>query len=600
MKQGVLCLAIAAAAGGGLASQSQPLQGRQEVDQSGYGWPRGCKCYPGDSCWPTGGEWAALNRTVGGRLVRAIPPGAACYDSFEGIPTRDPAKCAEVASQWSNATWTADQATIPMIPIWSNNTCAPNTATGQPGPPVGCPDICTLGFLSPYAILAESADDVVAGVNFARTRKLRLIIRNTGHCFMGRSTGYGALVINTHRLNSIKFSSTCTLCDGHTGGVVKVGAGVMMQDLYAQAWPRNLDVLGGECPTVGIAGGYFGGGGQGPLSGYYGVGSDHAISFDIVLANGRRVTADARQNIDLFWALKGGGMGTFGVVTSVTLKTYPAMPVTGMGLAITDSGDRFWEGVRIWHTMAPAYTAAGMYVWYALQEGSLVAQPFVAPNLTAAQFRAVVDPLLDRLRAANVSFTTTEVRTFAKFGDLYRDMWVTAFHGSGLGAYFGGRMISQRDVSERGDDIVRAFRTMSDRYPGQVLFGGHLVNPGNRVRDPQQRLSAVHPVWRDTADIQIFLYVPPPCMSPEQRAEAERRVTVELGGILRAVTPTSAVYSNEGDINEPNWQDAFWGPVYPRLRRIKDKYDPDDVFWSKSSTGSEGWALQNDLKLCRA
>lgn len=62
-------------------------------------------------------------------------------------------------------------------------------------------------------------------------------------------SGYGALVINTHRLNSIKFESKCTLCDNHTGGVVKVGAGVMMKDLYAQAWPRNLDVLGGECPV---------------------------------------------------------------------------------------------------------------------------------------------------------------------------------------------------------------------------------------------------------------------------------------------------------------------------------------------------------------
>lgn len=61
--------------------------------------------------------------------------------------------------------------------------------------------------------------------------------------------GYGALVINTHRLNSIEFSDSCTRCDGHTGGVVKLGAGVMMKDLYDQAWARNLDVLGGECPV---------------------------------------------------------------------------------------------------------------------------------------------------------------------------------------------------------------------------------------------------------------------------------------------------------------------------------------------------------------
>jgi hypothetical protein len=61
--------------------------------------------------------------------------------------------------------------------------------------------------------------------------------------------GAGALVINTHRLNSINFDSARTLSDGHRGGVVTVGAGVMFKDLYAKAWPRNLDVLGGECPV---------------------------------------------------------------------------------------------------------------------------------------------------------------------------------------------------------------------------------------------------------------------------------------------------------------------------------------------------------------
>ncbi|KAK4224033.1 6-hydroxy-D-nicotine oxidase [Podospora fimiseda] len=592
---------IAALITSGLALH--PLGGRQ-VEGKGKGKGHGggdgitCKCYPGDTCWPSNNEWAALNITVGGRLVRAIPPGAVCYDTFEGIPTRDDAKCAQVSSQWTNATWTADQPTIPMIPLWSNNTCPPLN------PDSTCPNTCTIGFLSQYTILATSSFDISAGVNFARTKNLRLIIRNTGHCFMGRSTGYGALVINTHRLNSISFSPSCpsNLCDPsipHAGGTVTVGSGVIFQDLYAQAWSRNLDVLGGECPTVGIAGGYFGGGGQGPLSGFYGVGSDHAVSFDIVLASGQQVTANRLQNPDLFYALKGGGMGTFGVVTSVTIKTYPVIPVVGMSFTISGSNSElFWEGIRIWYTNAPTYTSQDMYVWYALQEGGLLAT-FVAPNKTLSEFNTVINPLLSQLTAANVSFTT-DIRPFSKFGDLYRDIWVTAFHSSGLGAYFGGRQISQTDIKQRGNDIVAAYRQMSNKYPGQVLFGGHLVNPGNRIKDPQGKLSAVHPIWRDTADIQIFLYIPPACMSPEQRTEAERRLTVELGDILRAVTPTSAVYSNEGDVNEPNWQEAFWGSVYPKVLAVKRKYDPNDVFWSKSSTGSEKWALQSDnLKLCK-
>ena len=83
----------------GLADQS--LVAREDPTSSA----KQCRCYPGDACWPSTSQWSALNQTVGGRLVRVIPPGAACYPTFNGIPTADAAQCAEVASQWGNATW---------------------------------------------------------------------------------------------------------------------------------------------------------------------------------------------------------------------------------------------------------------------------------------------------------------------------------------------------------------------------------------------------------------------------------------------------------------------------------------------------------------
>ena len=64
-----------------------------------------CKCSPVDPCWPSTAQWSSLNQTVGGRLIRVIPPAAVCYPSFNGIPTADPAKCAEITEQWSNSTW---------------------------------------------------------------------------------------------------------------------------------------------------------------------------------------------------------------------------------------------------------------------------------------------------------------------------------------------------------------------------------------------------------------------------------------------------------------------------------------------------------------
>jgi FAD/FMN-containing dehydrogenase len=86
--------------------------------------------------------------------------------------------------------------------------------------------------------------------------------------------------------------------------------------------------------TVGVAGGYVAGGGHSPLSSKYGLAADHVLSMDVVTPDGRFVTADEKNNVDLFWALRGGGGGTFGVVTSVTFKVYPKMTFSGMHQAL--------------------------------------------------------------------------------------------------------------------------------------------------------------------------------------------------------------------------------------------------------------------------
>ncbi len=78
--------------------------------ESAFWWPSEpgarCKCFPGDGCWPADRDWDALNGKVRGRLRRVVPPGAVCYASYNGVPTADADKCAEVSVQWFNATWT--------------------------------------------------------------------------------------------------------------------------------------------------------------------------------------------------------------------------------------------------------------------------------------------------------------------------------------------------------------------------------------------------------------------------------------------------------------------------------------------------------------
>lgn len=109
----------------------------------------------------------------------------------------------------------------------------------------------------------------------------------------------------------------------------------------------------------------------------------------MVTADGELVTANRATNSDLFWALKGGGPGAFGVVISATLKTFPEVPSTGMTLSITGEGDGFWKGVADFHNLANSYTETGMYVWFSLANGMLMVRPFVGPDMTRAEFESV-------------------------------------------------------------------------------------------------------------------------------------------------------------------------------------------------------------------
>ena len=100
-------------------------------------------------------------------------------------------------------------------------------------------------------IVAKTKDQIKAGVDFARERNLRLIIRNTGHDFMGRSTGFGSLIINTHSFKDVKFVKKYSGPGDWSGSAAVVGAGVQGRELYRQAFAQTpkVVIVGGECPV---------------------------------------------------------------------------------------------------------------------------------------------------------------------------------------------------------------------------------------------------------------------------------------------------------------------------------------------------------------
>jgi len=535
-----------------------------------------------------------LNTTVGGALQLALPPGAVCHNTVSNlsVSTYNAAACAEVKANWINEQYLTDHLIANLWPLYTNNTCLP---TDDPSSP------CTRGFYGNYVIVATRKEQIKAGVDFARAHNLRLIIRNTGHDFMGRSTGYGSLIINTHSFKEVSFTSKYTGPGSWTGSAATVGAGVQGRELYRQAFAQSpkVVIVGGECPTVGWAGGYIQGGGHGPLTSIYGMGADNVLSFDAITAQGEYVTANADTNSDLFWALKGGGPSTFAVVTSITVKTHPEVPVAGTIINInsthTNDSTVFNEGFRIFHNLANHYVEHGMFVYFELQTGRLHIAPFVGPNMDEAKLKVVLKPLFDQLDAAKIPYDAY-TRAFPTFFEFYIDMFED--EQPNQNSVVGGRLFTQEDIASRGDKIVEAL--LFANAPTADTFGfsvGHIVDPGHGVPVVD---NAIHPKWRNASSFVITNVIMNGDESWEVKQERNNVQTNIVGKALREAGPNGATYVNEGDLYEPNWQESYWGSNYPRLLTLRKKWDPEGVFYTQTTPGTENWSvIDYGTKLCK-
>jgi len=164
-------------------------------------------------------------------------------------------------------------------------------------------------------MIARCADvaDVIAAVNFGREHKLLIAIRGGGHNFAGMGICDDGLVIDLSRMNYVRVDPKKR--------TILAGGGAVLGDIDHAAHAFGLAVPAGILSTTGVAGLTLGGG-IGHLTRQCGLTIDNLLSVDVVLADGRFLTANAKDNPDLFWAVRGGG-GNFGVVTSFLFKAHP-------------------------------------------------------------------------------------------------------------------------------------------------------------------------------------------------------------------------------------------------------------------------------------
>jgi hypothetical protein len=545
-----------------------------------------CRTIPGDKAWPSSSAWGALNDTVGGRLIATVPIAAPCHSlttfpDNTSLSTHDQERCAALQNVWFFPETHLASPSSPMAYQFSNDTCNPWSLPNA---------ACKLGGHVAFTVNATCAEDVQKTVQFAKDNNVRLVIRNTGHDYLGKSTGAHALAVWMHYMKDIELIQDFSSAK-YSGPAIKVGAGVEGIEAYTFASSHKLMVIGGNCPTVGIAGGYTQGGGHGHLASKHGLSADQVLEWEVVTAAGELVTANANTNSDLFWALRGGGGGTFGVVVSMTIKAFPDTFVSTAYATVLNNGtntDALYEAVDTFLQTLPGLVDAGAYVvWVAAPFGFML-MPAVAPEVHQKELDSLLQPFTEKLTELGLDYqyTSAEHPTFLTHYNAISASWnVSDFS-------LGGRLIPRSLAEENPEQLLEAVRFISS----QGLMSGVAYNVVNAVSSTDD--VAVSPYFRKSL-MSIAIGAPINYTDWQATLAGQDMITNVFIPKLAAITPDGGAYLNEADPQTSDFKRLFYGSHYERLETIKARYDPDDIFYARTAVGSDRWAEDKDGRLCR-
>jgi FAD/FMN-containing dehydrogenase len=560
---------------------------------------------PGDPLWPAAASWNQLQSDVGGRLIALDPPLGTCRTAPAG------AACVDLVRKSRNPYAIGDD---PALTQTSGYTDAWISAP------------------STYAVAAAETADVVAAVNFARNHNLRLVVKGGGHSYQGTSSSADSLLIWTRAMDDIVLHDSfvpqgCAAVQPPRPAVT-IGAGARWGQVYDAVTTRaGRYVQGGGCTTVGVAG-LIQSGGFGSFSKRYGLAAAGLLEAEVVTADGVARVTNACTHPDLFWALKGGGGGSFGVVTRITLRTRELPEYFGIvyGTIRAHSETAFRRlTARIfafyrdhlfnphWGEQlhfGPNHTLELGMVFQGLsrQEAENTWRPFLdwvagAPRdftlhapveILDIPARHIWNPaVLEELAPQLVAY---DDRPDAPAGNFYWagdqgqvGQFLHAFHSTWLSA----SLLEGGERSALADAIVAATR----HWRVTLQFNKGLAGAPT-AEIAAARNTAINPAALDAFALAIIASNGPPAFpgipghepdlaAAERNAAAVARAVAALSTV---VVDRPASYLAESDFFERDWQQSFWGGNYPRLAAVKEKYDPDGLFFVHHGVGSEGWS----------
>ncbi|KAF1808813.1 FAD-binding domain-containing protein [Eremomyces bilateralis CBS 781.70] len=553
---------------------------------------RTCKAVPGTASWPSTSDWDALNKTLSGNLIKPLPPGGVCHPEQ---PNYDEAACPAVQRAWTTS-WSfhIEDPVGNGYNNWNNDTCLP--APENP---------CSADGYPSYVINANTAQHVQAGINFARERNIRLVVKGTGHDFRGRTVAPDSLSIWTRHLRGIQVRETfeietdrqpCKQCS--YGPVVTFASGEDHSSVFAEVNKHGFMLNVGAAGSVG-EGGYTTGGGHSVLSFQTGLAVDNVIQARIVTPDGKIVTANRCKNSELFWALCGGGGSTLGVVLDFTVNIFPSVPIAYYTFNFVSTGTdiaHFWDAVA-YVVGKYADISKGGAMGYTSVAPALGTSPpgyqgsFTAPNMTISELSALIDPIVETVDALYPGEIQTVVDT-SSWGSLYE--WWTAnpdiTTATGINVVIGSRILDESALKH-----PQLASLIQKATPPRGLRLYLVAGPG--THQYANDWNSVTPAWR-TGYVHAVVSGPFLPLNAASKAAAINNVTTTWMDPLRELAPNTGAYQNEANAFDPNFQQEFWGSNYPRLLKAKRQFDPNDVFWCRSCAGSERWE-EVGTQLCK-
>ena len=537
--------------------------------------------------------WEEFGRQVNGRLIKVDSPLDVCRSDPQGEA------CAEFFRNIKNPYYIGDH------PALTQTSGYLDAWTSSP---------------SEYAVAAEETSDVVAAVNFAREHRVRLVVKGGGHSYLGTSNALDSLLVWTRRMKAIELHDAFVPegCEGRIEPQhgVTVGAGVIWMHVYQAVTPgAGRYVQGGGCGTVGVAG-LVQSGGFGSFSKRFGTAAAGLLEAEVVTADGAVRIVNACTHPDLFWALKGGGGGTFGVVTRLTLRTRKLPEWFGgfFGKIRASSDDAYLALITRFlvfyreSLMNPHWGEQARF-----DDDNTLGLSMLQAGLAQAETEAVWAPFIEWVNARPDEYSWEEPVQMLAFPA--RRMWDRTFFqqvapdailqddrpgapvenfywadnrgeaGQFLHAYRSAWMPASLLSDDRLAALVDALFAASRRWTTSLHFNKGLAgSPPEEIE--AARDTAMNPAVLDAFALAIVAGEGQPAFAgiPGHEPDAARgqraagRINAGMAELLK-VAPGAGSYVSESDWFGADWQRSYWGSNYPRLAEVKRTHDPDGVFF---------------------